>query len=40
MPEVAFRSDVEVFDIGQIFRFDLGLALEARGFLIHPRQPT
>jgi hypothetical protein len=32
MPEVAFRSDVAVFDIGQIFRFDLSLALEAAGF--------
>src|SRR5260370_26204506 len=31
MPEVAFRSDVAVFDIGPIFRFDLSLALEARG---------
>jgi len=40
MPEVAFRSDVAVFDIGPIFRFDLSRALEARGFPIHPRQPT
>src|SRR5258708_38289054 len=31
MPEVAFRSDVAVFDIGQIFRSDPGRALEARG---------
>jgi hypothetical protein len=31
MPEVAFRSDIAVFDIGQIFRSDPGRALEARG---------
>src|SRR6266851_253334 len=31
MLEVAFRSDIAVFDIGQIFRSDPGRALEARG---------